>query len=301
MPPLTIALLQMASHGSDQQANLAKGDAFCRQANEMGADIALFPEMWNVGYRLPDPEDANEMERWQAQAVGPDDEFVVHFRNLAQELDMAIALTYLERWPELPRNTMALIDRRGEIVLTYAKVHTCDFDREAALTPGEDFPVVELDTAQGPVKIGAMICYDREFPESARILMLRGAEIILTPNCCEIEENRLSQYRGRAFENMVGLAMTNYAAPDSQGRSVAFDGMVCSEPLAGEIDGAMRDMTLVEAGPNEGVFLARFDLDALRAYREREAMGNTFRKPRLYGILADLEVEAPFIRSSARR
>lgn len=131
--------------------------------------------------------------------------------------------------------------------------------------------------------------------------MLRGAEIILTPNCCEIEENRLSQYRARAFENMVGLAMTNYAAPDSQGGSVAFDGIVCSELLPSEIDGAMRDMTLVEAGTEEGIFLAHFDLDALRAYREREAMGNTFRKPRLYGILAKLEVEAPFIRSAARR
>lgn len=123
--------------------------------------------MWNVGYQLPDPDDADEMVQWQAQAIGPDSAFVTHFRDLARELDMAIALTYLERWPELPRNTMALIDRRGEIVLTYAKVHTCDFDREAALTPGEDFPVIELHTAQGPVKIGAMICYDREFPESA--------------------------------------------------------------------------------------------------------------------------------------
>ena len=42
-----------------------------------------------------------------------------------------------------------------------------------------------LDTAQDDVKIGAMICYDREFPESARILMLKGAEIILTPNACD--------------------------------------------------------------------------------------------------------------------
>src|SRR2546421_216793 len=50
MSQLTIALLQMTSNGSDQDANLAKGEAFCRQAHEMGADIALFPEMWNIGY-----------------------------------------------------------------------------------------------------------------------------------------------------------------------------------------------------------------------------------------------------------
>ena len=56
-------------------------------------------------------------------------------------------------------------------------MHTCDFGAERALTPGEDFRVAELDTACGRVKVGAMICYDREFPESARILMLRGAEL----------------------------------------------------------------------------------------------------------------------------
>ena len=88
-------------------------------------------------------------------------------------------------------------------MLTYAKVHTCEFDIEASCTPGDDFYVCDLDTAAGEVKLGAMICYDREFPESARILMLKGAEVILTPNSCPLEINRLSQYRARAFENMV--------------------------------------------------------------------------------------------------
>ncbi len=51
-----------------------------------------------------------------------------------------------------------------------------------------------------------MICFDREFPESARILMLKGAELILVPNACPMEINRLSQLRGRAFENMIAVA-----------------------------------------------------------------------------------------------
>jgi predicted amidohydrolase len=50
MSTINVALLQMSSCGTDQEANLAKGDAFCRRANEMGADIALFPEVWNIGY-----------------------------------------------------------------------------------------------------------------------------------------------------------------------------------------------------------------------------------------------------------
>ena len=75
-----------------------------------------------------------------------------------------------------------------------------------------------LETKGGPVRVGAMICMDREFSESARILMPKGAELILTPNACPLEAHRLGQFRARAFENMVGLAMANYAAPQYNGR-----------------------------------------------------------------------------------
>lgn len=326
---LQIALLQMTAHGSDQEANLAKGEAFCRRARAMGADIALFPEMWNIGYSFghavdagapdghggqrgigdlwrapelwregdtaPSPPLQEAIGRWQAQAIGRDSALVAHYRALAAELEMAVALTYLERWDGAPRNSVSLIDRGGEIVLTYAKVHTCDFDLpEAACTPGDGFPVCKLETAAGPVKIGAMICYDREFPESARILMLNGAEIILTPNACPLEANRIGQFRARAFENMVGVAMANYAAPQQNGHSVAFDGMV-----AESINGNLRDTLIVEAGEEEGIFLASFDLNRLRAYRRRETLGNAFRRPHRYGLLTAPSVAAPFVRVDA--
>jgi predicted amidohydrolase len=208
---------------------------------------------------------------------------------------MAIALTYLEKWPGAPRNSMSIIDRHGRIILTYAKVHTCDVEKEVACTPGDDFYVAGLDTAQGQVKVGAMICFDREFPESARILMLKGAELILTPNACELEVNRLTQFRTRAYENMVGVAMTNYAAPDLNGHSIAFDGVAFDELER------PREMLLAAAGQEEGVYLAEFDLERLRAYRKREIWGNAFRKPGRYGYLTAAEVEPPFVRARARR
>lgn len=213
-----------------------------------------------------DPKIEGDHEHWQAQAITRDDAFVTHFRNLAKELNMAIALTYLERWDgAAPRNSVSLIDRHGQVVLTYAKVHTCEFDLECALTPGDGFPVCTLDTAQGDVKVGCMICFDREFPESARILMLKGAELILTPNACGLDTHRIAQFRTRAFENMVGVAMTNYAAPQNNGHSVAFDAV--AYPV---IDGESRDTRIVEAGETEDVYLASFDMDSIRAYRERE-------------------------------
>ena len=60
-------------------------------------------------------------------------------------------------------------------------------------------------------------------------------------------------------------------------------------------------MKLTEAGENEGVYLATFDLDKLRDYRERETWGNSFRRPRLYSALTSQEVEKPFIRAEATR
>ena len=55
MSIIQIALFQMTTWGSDQAANLAKGSEFCRRAQALGADLALFPEMWNIGYTSFDP------------------------------------------------------------------------------------------------------------------------------------------------------------------------------------------------------------------------------------------------------
>ena len=221
MDGLKIALLQLMP-GKNIEYNLKKGAEYCARAKEMGADIALFPEMWSVGYYIP--EDIEELERLSVPADG---EFVSEFGRLAATLDMAIGITFLEKYDKAPRNTLCLFDRFGNKALTYAKVHTCDFGDERRLTPGDDFCVAELDVGRGTVKIGAMICYDREFPESARILMLKGAEIVLVPNACPMEINRLSQLRARAFENMVGIATVNYpyGHPDCNGHSSAFDGI----------------------------------------------------------------------------
>jgi N-carbamoylputrescine amidase len=294
MSTLKVALLQLFSLSFDQAANQAKGLLFCRRARQMGADIALFPEMWNIGYQLPDPNLPNQVESWRRHAIDRDGEFVTCYRELARELNMAIALTYLEKWPAAPRNVLSLIDRHGEICLTYAKVHTCDWDRESTLTPGGDFLVCDLDTGCGPVKVGAMICFDREFPESARVLMLKGAELILAPNACELEANRIGQFRVRAYENMLGMAMANYAVPQENGHSLAFDGIAFDET-------GTRDTCLIEADGREGVFLAEFDLDRLRAYREKEVWGNAYRRPGCYGILTCSAVEPPFVRLDARR
>lgn len=287
MSSLKVALLQILPTGT-VGGNIEKGIEYCKKAKSYGADIALFPEMWSSGYSIPQVRD-----ELLSKAVPADGEFVSVFEALSKQLDMAIGITLLERYCDTARNTVILIDRHGKKKFTYAKVHTCDFGDECVLASGEDFYVTELDTADGIVKVGAMICYDREFPESARILMLKGAEIILVPNACPMEINRISQLRGRAYENMVGIATCNYPYPhpDCNGHSTAFDG------IAYRVDGSgSRDTLVIEAGEREGIFIADFDMDAIREYRESEVHGNAYRRPERYGLLIDTKKEPPFIR-----
>ena len=274
---LTIAFLQLLPTGS-LQGNMEKGVKACLQAKEMGADIAIFPEMWSCGYSFPHDE-----ESLRKCSVSRDDPFVRRFSDLASELNMAIAITMLERHAPRPRNAVYLFDRHGELLYRYAKIHICDFggeDDEGVLDAGDDFAVADLDTEEGTVRVGSMICYDREFPESARILMLRGAELLLVPNACPMEQNRLAQLRGRAYENMLAIATCNYPAPhpDCNGHSTLFDGVVYFPGISGS-----RDTCVFEAGGSEGVYAADLDMDMLREYRRREIWGPKHRRPELYG------------------
>ncbi len=291
MKSLKVALMQLMPEKT-LDGNLQKGMKHCKMAKEMGADIALFPEMWSVGYNI-----LEDITQLKASAVSADSTFVNTFGKLAKELNMAIGITYLESYEPLPRNTLCLFDRFGKKVLTYAKVHTCDFGEECRLTAGEDFYVTELDTEQGMMKVGAMICYDREFPESARILMLQGAELILVPNACPMEINRLSQLRARAFENMVGIATVNYPSgqPDCNGHSTAFDGIAYPPEQA-----SSRDTLIIEAGEREGIYLADFPMDDIRKYRSSEGYGNAYRHPDKYSLLVSEKIEEPFLRDERR-
>lgn len=289
---LKIALLQLKPCGTLKE-NLRKGIQACRQAQSRGADIALFPEMWSNGYHIY----GRPLKEWTSEAISLNSDFVNSFEKLAKELNLAIGITLLEKYEGGPRNTFVLFDRFGERKLTYAKVHTCDFDTECSLTPGQDFYVCSLNTACGDVQVGAMICYDREFPESARILMLKGAELILVPNACPMEINRLSQLRARAFENMLSIATCNYpdGVPDCNGGSSVFDGVIYLPNVKGS-----RDTCILQADGSEGIFTAELNLDQLRSYREKEVHGNAYRHPKKYGILTDTKINQPFIRTDYR-
>ncbi len=282
-----VALLQMAADGNNQAANKTKAMACCRKAAALGADVALMPEMWNIGYTRFDPDKPNARPEFYAQAKATDSDYIQDFARLARELDMAIAVAYLQAYKPLPRNAVTLFDRHGKEVYTYAKVHTSDFkSMEASMTPGTDFYVGVLDTKAGPVKVGSMICFDREQPESARILMLKGAEIILTPNACRLDDFRIDQFKVRAGENILCTAMANYAGEGFEGRSVAF---TSEAKLA------------VEAGAEEGIYIAVLDISKVRERRGRSIWGAAYRKPHRYQILVSPEKDPIWKRIDGNR
>lgn len=273
-----VALLQIHSNPERAMDHLLHGLAACRQARDKGAHLALFPEMWQSGYP-PVGYDQPGVEPLQFLSMTRDSTFFHTFQEAARDLSIGIGMTYLEETVAGMRNAISIISPTGEVLLTYAKVHTCSFDWENKLLPGDGFPVVDFPFPAGLVRLGCMICMDREFPEAARLLMLSGAEIILVPNACELEQHRLHQVEARAFENIVGIAVTNYPEPHENGHSIALS------PVAFDETGSV-DMKIFEAGGEEGIYLVEFDLDQIREYRNCEPWGDKFRHPKLYKKIA---------------
>jgi predicted amidohydrolase len=281
----TVALLQIAPHGNDQSRNLEKGLKRCREAKSMGADLAVFPELWNIGCTRY-PLSAAGRQSWTASTIDRRSDFFLSFATLAQELRMNIALTYLEAHAPKPRNSVSIINCAGEVVLNYSKVFICDFGEAELLkpdpnpsdigcdvncSPGESFEVCALSGAEGEAQVGAMICADREFPEPAHQLIRNGAELIVVPNACNWDEVRTACLKTRAFENLVGVAMANYPTPVNNGESQAYTCVPWK-------DGKARQMLLAKADEQEQILLARFDVDEIRTFRNFESWRMEYRR-----------------------
>ena len=285
-----VAILQLNAV-NDSNKNLIKGIEACKKAKQLGADIAVFPEMWNIGYEMPTGNE--DISIWKQKSITEDSDYLLKFKELAKELNMAIAITFLEKTKNLPKNSIIIYDRFGNKILKYSKVHTVDFKMEKYTEPGTDFYVEELDYGRGKVNIGSMICYDREFPESARILMLNGTEIILVPNACYMQKIRLEQLKVRAYENMVGIVTVNYA--NYGGKSSAYS------PIVRDINKNELNSEILVMSDKENIKIAQFNMNEIRQYRSRETLGDAYRKPYAYKQLIQDNVQEPFVRKDSRR
>ena len=272
-----VAILQSRAENSNIKRNIATIICSMKDASKHGADILLLPECFITGYDLP---------MTYEKSISCEDEVIKKVCEAAKTHNIGVVLTSFTKGEVQPQNTAFVINKSGEILMKYSKVHTCDFADEKDVEAGTEFKVCDFDE----IKIGIMICYDREYPESARMLMLKGAEIILVPNDCGSMKPRIQALSTRAYENMVGIAMAN-ANGQNAGCSCAYS------PICWDKNGICVDNTIVLADDmTEGLYYADFDMDAIREYRSTEMMGNTFRKVSAYKGLLDSTISAPFIR-----
>ncbi|POA98646.1 carbon-nitrogen hydrolase family protein [Chromobacterium sinusclupearum] len=268
MSTICLALAQYCAP-DDASRRLPLLRQWCAEAAAGGASLLLLPEMWSTGYA---PERMDHAHAWEDGEPA-----LAAVASLAAEHGLAIGLTYLARHHGALRNRLRLYGADGALALQYDKVHICDFTdgTETALQGGDGFACADLALGGETLRVGAMICYDREFPEAGRALMRQGAELVLVPNACpmrhdaELGDVRLQQLRGRALENRCAIALCNYPAPQ-------YDGASCL------IDARGRLLACADDGPT--LLMAELDLDALRHWRaeQDEVWGESALRPTYY-------------------
>ncbi len=187
-------------------------EAFCRileSAKLQNPDVICLPEGISiVGNGKSYVEVAESIPGPSTKRLG----------ELAKRLNSYIVAGIYERVGSVVYNTSVLIGRRGELVGTYRKTHLPREEYEAGITPGDSYPVFDTDFG----KVGMMICWDVQFPEPARAMAAKGAEIILLP----IWGGNEVLARARAIENHVFLLSSSF---DMKTFIVAPDGAVLAE------------------------------------------------------------------------
>ena len=233
------AVIQMNST-ADKARNLERARRLVAEAASAGAELAVLPEKWNY-------LSANAAEGAEELASSPT---LAAAAGWAREhsIDL-IAGSIAERveGSESSFNTSCLIDRHGELVASYRKLHMFDVEvggvsyRESDHERAGD-AIVGAEAAG--VQVGMTVCYDLRFPELYRILAVRGARVLTVPSAFTLPTGRDHWHvllRARAIENQAFVLAANQVgkAPphyESYGHSLIADpwGTVLAEVEAGE-------------------------------------------------------------------
>ena len=202
MRTVKIALIQFGGRLGDTAGNTVHAAALCREAAEKGADIICLPELFSTGYNLGL---IGEKIPYLAQRL--DGPTITALRELSEEKSCCIiAPIALEKeMPGVVYNSAVVLED-GRVLGVYDKNHLWAMER-FFFRPGETYPV--FDTKYG--RIAVMICYDMGFPEVARILTLKGAEIIFCPSAWKIQDRDMWNLNipQRALENNLFVAGVN--------------------------------------------------------------------------------------------
>lgn len=193
-PDFLIAGLRVVPDRWDKEANFRKLDQYARQAAAHGANVIVTPEGFLDGYVGNDK--VLDKEKYFAVAEPIDGPIMKRVRQLAQELKVFLAIGFPELRGQQVFNSVVVFGPDGAVVSRYSKTHC---GGEPLNTEGAEFPVVTTPLGRW----GTLICLDRQLPETARILAIKGAQMILVPAYGMYGEINDVMMRTRAYENSV--------------------------------------------------------------------------------------------------
>jgi N-carbamoylputrescine amidase len=283
MRTVTVAATQM-SCSWDVEDNLNKAEGLVREAASQGADIILVQELFATPYFCQD-QSAEFFDIAQPLEGNP---IVERFSRLAAELNVVLPVSYFEQSGKAYFNSVAIVDAGGAVLGNYRKSHIPDgpgYTEKYYFSPGDTgFKVWKTHFAT----IGVGICWDQWFPEAARAMALRGAEILFYPTAIGSEPadpgldsaghwQRVMQ--GHAGANLMPLVASNRIGtePGKRDTDITFYGSsFIADPTGEKVAEADRS--------SEKVLTATFDLDAIE--KQRRAWGLfRDRRPELYAPL----------------
>jgi N-carbamoylputrescine amidase len=285
MAEVTVAATQFACDTSIER-NVAKAEEIVRRAASRGAQIIVLQELFETHYFCKDERKA----LFSLARPLEDHPTIARMQELAQNLKVVLPVSFFERANNAYYNSLVMIDADGEIMGLYRKSHIPDgvgYEEKFYFNPGDTgFRV--WDTMYG--RVGAGICWDQWFPECARAMVLQGAEILIYPTAIGSEpldpkyssaEHWQRVMQGHAGANMVPLVASNRIGREvGESCTLTFYGRsFIADPL-----GAI----VAEAGDEEAILLAKFDLAAIRTQRAGWGLFRD-RRPELYTTLMTLD------------
>ena len=272
MRKITVAAIQMQCSTSVEE-NLAKAEKMVREAAGQGAQVILLPELFEREYFC-------QQRRYDfyAYALPVEENPAVQMgKRLAEELQVVLPISFYERDGNVLYNSLAWIDADGELLGVYRKTHIPDdhfYQEKFYFTPGNTGFMV-FDTRYG--RLGAGICWDQWFPETARALAVKGAEVIFYPTAIGsepiLENDSMPHWRrcmqGHAGANLVPVVAANRIGREDvepceanagQESSLIFYGSSFIADETGDIvQNASRD--------KEEILVQTFDLDQIKENR----------------------------------
>ncbi len=280
---MKVGIIQQAN-SADLKGNISRLTDKIRLLAQQGAELIVLQELHN-GLYFCQTEDVNIFDLGET-IPGPSTE---HFGALAKELNIVLVLSLFEkRTAGLYHNTAVVIERDGSIAGKYRKMHIPDdpaYYEKFYFTPG-DLGFEPIQTSVG--RLGVLVCWDQWYPEAARLMALRGAEVLIYPTAIgwessdeKTEQTRQSDawqlvQRGHAVANGLPVITVNRVGheedPSGQTNGIQFWGRSFVAGPQGEL--------ILELGQSEEITIV--DVDLVRSERVR----------RWWPFLRDRRIEA---------